>query len=171
MKNLKAVTDVILSNAQGFYVDSEENVQKIIRKLSQGASVFYGNVDNEGMTVLIVDADIKLLEPFIGRIDWRDTDSRDYYDIYDVLDEARRQGEIDENQMSDLFAIVERLGDCDCTIFLVFSVLDSEYVITEVATEKVKRNSWKHDTITRNLAIGAVGIPSVKAIKEDTSNY
>lgn len=171
MKNLKAITDAVISDAQGFFAVGEARVQKIIKKLSQGASVFYGNVDNEGMTVLIVDCDITPLEPFIGRLDWRNTDINTY-DIYDVIGDARIRGEIGKNQMSDLFACVDRLGDCDCATLLVFSVnTRSEYVIADVAVEKVKRNSWKHGTIARSLAIGHVGIPSTKDIKENTSNY
>ena len=160
--NLKDVISTVIKSSYGFCLESATDVQKVIKACAKGdTTIAYSNF-NDNLSVFIFDGDIEPLEVAIGK-------SRTYGEdnLYDLLDAMRSDGVIDEDQMSDLFAYIDKISDRGCVSFEVTLIKPDCYVLNGIQVMSSglnAMNEWLSDCITDSIARGYIGMPSTSVI-------
>ena len=155
--NLKEVISTVIDNSTGFCLDNSAHVLDVVRDLTESnKTVAYSNF-NDCLSFFIFDGDIKPLEIALGKNRTYKQDT-----IYDLLDAMRSDGVIDEDQMSDLFAYIDKLDNRGCIYFEIRDTSEC-FILSDIQVTSMLKG-WMIDCITDSIGRGWIGIPEAPDI-------
>lgn len=155
--NLKEVISTVIDNSTGFCIDNSAHVQDVVKDLTESNKTVAYSTFNDCLSFFIFDGDIKPLEIALGQNRTYKQDT-----IYDLLDAMRSDGVIDEEQMSDLFAYIDKLDNRGCIYFEIRST-PACFILSDIQVTSMLKG-WMIDCITDSIGRGWIGIPDTPDI-------